>query len=286
MKTAIRHDEVPLSWARSDPEQRLAFRGGRFTRVNLAFTCIIGVLLAVAFYLVLLPFRGAWAGKTFYENGPTPYAIVFFFGWSLAILVDKQWKLRLQRRALEYSVVPDDPDFVLTPATVDEVIGRIYATADDPRQFVVFNRLLIALSNLRNLGRVSDVDDILRSQAENDEASMETSYHLLQGLIWAIPVLGFIGTVLGLSEAIGSFGGILEQTAEISGLKDALRAVTSGLSEAFETTLHGLVAAMIVQLWMTALKVQEQEFLDACSEYGLRSVVGRLRLNPYDIPGG
>jgi biopolymer transport protein ExbB/TolQ len=171
---------------------------------------------------------------------------------------------------------------VLTPTTVDEVIGRIYATADDPRQFVLFNRLMIALSNLRNLGQVSDVDDILRSQAENDEASMETSYHLLQGLIWAIPVLGFIGTVLGLSNAIGSFGGVLEQTSEFANLKDSLRQVTAGLSEAFETTLHGLVAAMIIQLWMTVLKVAEESFLDACSEYGLRNVVGRLRLNPYD----
>jgi hypothetical protein len=39
---------------------------------------------------------------------------------------------------------------------------------------------------------------------------------------------------------------------------------------------------MIIQLWMTVLKVAEESFLDACSEYGLRNVVGRLRLNPYD----
>jgi hypothetical protein len=207
--TAV-HEDVPLSWSRSDPEQRLAFRGGRFTRVNLSLTFLIGAVLTGGMYLTLLPLRGYWIGQTFYENGPTPPLIVLFFFWSMAILLLKQWKLRLQRRALEYPVVPEDPSFVRTPATVDVIIGRIHAIADDPRQFVLFNRLMIALSNLRNLGQVSDVDDILRSQAENDEASMETSYHLLQGLIWAIPVLGFIGTVLGLSDAIGSFGGVLE----------------------------------------------------------------------------
>lgn len=275
-------ETIPLSWARSDPEQRFGFRGGRFTRVNLLLSLLLGSLLSGLFYLALLPVRERWIGQTFYGNGPTPKLIVLLFFWSLVILVFKQMKLRLQNRSLEYSVVPEDPDFVLTPATVDEVIGRIYAISDDPRHFVLFNRLFIALSNLRNLGQVSDVDDILRSQASNDEASMETSYHLLQGLIWAIPVLGFIGTVLGLSEAIGGFGAVLEQTSELSNLKDALRNVTAGLSEAFETTLHGLVAAMIIQLWMTTLKVAEESFLDQCSEYGLRNVVGRLRLNPYD----
>lgn len=279
--TTFSADAVPLSWARSDPEQRLAFHGGRFTRVNMIFTLLVGSFLAGGAYLALLPLRSVWLGQTFYNNGPTPPVIVLFFCWSAVILFDKQLKLRLQRRALSYMVVPDDSDFVLTPGTVDEVIRRIYATADDPRQFVLFNRLLIALSNLRNLGRVSDVDEILRSQADNDEAAMETSYHMLQGLIWAIPVLGFIGTVLGLSDAIGRFGGVLQSTADVSQLKDALRGVTGGLSEAFETTLHGLVAAMIIQLWMTTLKVSEESFLDACGEYGLRHVVGRLRLNPY-----
>ena len=34
---------------------------------------------------------------------------------------------------------------------------------------------------------------------------MDTSYLMLSGFVWAIPVLGFIGTVLGLSDAICDF---------------------------------------------------------------------------------
>ena len=39
---------------------------------------------------------------------------------------------------------------------------------------------------------------------------METSYSVINAFVWAIPVLGFIGTVLGLSQAIGQFGGVLQ----------------------------------------------------------------------------
>lgn len=272
----------PLSWLKSDPEQRCGFRGGRFTRVNGVFTLILGLVASLLFYLLLIPIYETYFAQSFIHRGPIPYIIIGFFFWSAAILLDKTLKLRLQKRSLEVVVVPTDPGFVLSPASVGEVLAKIHHAVDDPKKFVLFNRIVIALSNLRNLGRVTDVDDILRSQGENDEASMETSYHLLQGLVWGMPVLGFIGTVLGLSQAIGGFGSVLATSAELSQLKLALQEVTAGLAIAFETTLHGLVAAMIIQLWLTGLKIAEEEFLDGCGEYCLRHVVGRLRLLPYE----
>ncbi|MDB5349539.1 MAG: hypothetical protein JWN86_786 [Planctomycetota bacterium] len=285
-KTTGAVDQPPLSWSRSDIEQKLYFRGGRYTRVNLVFALLTGIILTLGFYGALYPFEATIVGQSFMHRGIIPYTIIFFFSWSLMILVVKGSKLRFQKRALGYQVVPTDPDFVLTPATVDEVTRRIYETADDPREFLLFNRILVSLSNLRNLGRISDVDDMLRAQAENDEAGIETSYSVLQGFVWAIPVLGFIGTVLGLSEAIGSFGAILSTSSDLAQIKPALQKVTVGLAVAFETTLHGLVGAMIIQLWMTAMKVGEQTFLDNCGEYCLRHVVGKLRLTPFDSAGG
>jgi biopolymer transport protein ExbB/TolQ len=135
---------------------------------------------------------------------------------------------------------------------------------------------------LRNLGQVTDVDEILRSQAEQDESTMQTSYSLLQAFIWAIPVLGFIGTVLGLSEAIGAFGEVLGGASDVSQLASALRGVTAGLSTAFETTLQALVAALFIQLILTLLRKSEEEFLDSCAEYCTRNVVGKLRVMPFE----
>lgn len=275
-----------LSWTRLDPEQRLAFRGGRFTRVNTWCALLLGTSLAVVFYACVLPFQGHFLSDTFTQRGIIPYCIVFLSGWSVAILWLKYLKLKLQKRTLPLVVVPDDPEFVLTPVTVEDVNLRIYQAVDDPRQFVLFNRIMVALSNLKNLGRVTDVDEILQSQAEIDESVMETSYSLLQGFVWAVPVLGFIGTVQGLSMAIGSFGGVLSASTEMTQLKDALRQVTAGLSIAFETTMHGLVAALFIQLALTALKKSEEEFLDSCSEYTSRHIVGRLRLLAYEHQEG
>ena len=278
--TTILESSPPLNWSHSDIEQRFGFHGGRFTRTNNLFTGIVAVLLTIGFYAAIMPIQGTWFGDMWTKRGPTPYAIAFLSCWSVAILFVKWRKIRFQRKALQYHVMPDDPAYVLSAASVEPVLARVYATVDDPRNFILFNRIVVALSNLRNLGQVTEVDEILRSQAAQDESTVETSYALLTGFVWAIPVLGFIGTVLGLSEAIGQFSGVLGAASDVDQISGALKGVTAGLATAFETTLEALVAALFIQLAITALRKSEEEFLDEAMDYGLRFVVGRLRILP------
>lgn len=271
-----------LDWRRFDVERRLLFPGGKYTRVNGLLSGLIGIALAVAFYagLMLTPLAKTSFGQIFLERGPTQHAVVVLFFWSLIILALKRLKLGLQRRALDVRVLPEEPGFVISPSTVERVLERLREIADDPRNFMVLNRVEVALSNLRNLGRVGDVEEILRSQAAQDESQMETSYALVQGFVWAIPVLGFIGTVLGLSQAIGSFTAVLGSGEDVSAITGALGKVTAGLATAFDTTLVALVAALVIQLLVVMTKKSEEEFLDEAMEHGIRTIVGRLRLDP------
>lgn len=149
---------------------------------------------------------------------------------------------------------------------------------DHPRHFVLLNRIDRALSNLKNIGQVNDVSSILRAQAENDEDQVASSYTLLNGLVWAIPVLGFIGTVQGLSMAISQFTQTLQASGDISMIRSSLQGVTAGLATAFETTLIALVFALILQLWITFTQKREMSFLDECNDYCHSHIVSKLRL--------
>lgn len=274
-----------ISWHRRDIEQKFGFQGGRFTRVNALLSLLMAVGLTVLIYLIMyFPLREHFIGRMFIDRGFTPYVMTWLFCWSLIIMFFKWSKSNLQRKVLSIKIIPADLDFVLSVNTVDQVLARIMKSVDDSRNFVLFNRIFTVLSNLRNLGRVADVDDMLRSQADLDESTMETSYALLRGFIWAIPVLGFIGTVMGLSVAIGGFGEVLSQTADPAALAESLKGVTGGLSTAFETTLVALLFALTLQLLMTFLHKSEEEFLDDCSEYCQRNIVSKLRLMPFEQP--
>lgn len=275
--------ELSLKWTKEDIEQRLGFTGERYTGVNRLMSFLLATLLSVAFYLVMVFLVHPqpdlqWLSDKFTNRGITPYPTVFFFFWAWVMLFVKGRKLAYQRRTLGLRPVPQAPDFVLNPETAREVLARINNLVDSPMHFILLNRIYNALSNLQNIGRVSDVSDVLKAQAEYDEDIQQGSYSLIGGFVWAIPVLGFIGTVIGLGQAIGAFGETLQAGGDMSALKGSLTQVTAGLSTSFDTTLIALVGALYIQLRSTFIQQREQAFLDECNDYCQKYVVSRLKL--------
>jgi len=275
-----------FSWYRDDFESKIGVRGARFTHVNNFLWAIVGLVVTVLFYAALSPWPNNLYVQVFTNRGPVQYIEVYFSFWALILVWVKWSKVRVQAKAIEFrDLVPAEADFVLSPATVGQVLGRLREECDDPDRFLLFNRISLALANLKNMGQIGDVDNVLQSQASNDEDIMESGYTLVKGLIWAIPVLGFIGTVQGLGMAIGSFSGVLATTTEISKLKPALQGVTLGLATAFDTTFVALVAALAIQLLLIFVRKREEEMMDECKNFCQRHIVGRLRLTPFERMG-
>jgi biopolymer transport protein ExbB/TolQ len=279
-----------LNWIQDDVEQRFGFKGGRFTNTNTFLALLIGALLTVLLYLFMIYVvpsvpEMSFVGQIFTRPRNlftvVPATVLFF--WGLSILWLKGRKLKLQAKVLGLEIVPEQPDFIITVHTVKPLLEKLHAAVDHPRHFLLFNRIERALANLRNLGQVGDVSSILRSQAENDEDLVSSSYGVLNGFVWAIPVLGFIGTVMGLSQAIGKFSGVLQDTGEISELKGALQGVTTGLSTAFETTFVSLFFALLLQLAISFRQSQELAFLDECNDYCQIKIISKLRLTDTSV---
>lgn len=271
-----------LDWHLGDIEQRFGFSGGKYTDVNTWFALLATALITGAFFIGLChvpaSVRSIKAIAMILERGWTPYAMVALFVLALTILFIKWRKLAFQKKAFGVELIPVGNNFALTSETALDVIKTLSESVDDPKRFVLFNRIERALLNLKNVGNVSDVSEMLRAQAENDESHMDSSYGILSGIIWVIPILGFIGTVVGLSGAIGGFGAVLNTDATVSSLRDSLAPVTSNLGIAFDTTFVALVLAMVVQMLMTFLRKQEEIFLDACRDYAHVNIISRLRM--------
>jgi len=279
-------DTLSLNWTEEDIENCIGFfKAGRYTSPNKTLGFAISVLLTAAFFALLVyvfsatPFLQKFA-IVFIRPGNlyTTVPATFFFFWAMSLLVLKLIKLNYQERALNLAAVPHHPDFVLNEVSARAVLERIHLHVDHPRHFILLNRIDRALSNLRNIGGLSDVSTILKGQAENDENQIASSYTLISGMVWAIPVLGFIGTVQGLSSAIGTFTKTLASSADLNAIKANLQGVTGGLSTAFETTLVALVMALFIQIYLNSLQKKETDFLDECSDYCHLHVISKLRL--------
>jgi len=283
---------IALNWTKDDPENKIGlFRAGRFTTVSIGLASASAIVLAGLFFalgfLALKPLAAkvAWLGVVVdpivrTQNLVVVIPIVYLFFWCISSLFIKGRKIKFQERALDLAAVPQQVDFFLHEATAQAVLQRLYQLVDSPRHFILLNRIDRALANLRNVGGVSDVSSILSSQSDNDENQVNSSYGRIQGFVWGIPVLGFIGTVIGLSKAIGKFADTVKGSGDLDKIKDSLTDVTAGLSTAFETTLIALVAALIIQLYLNRIQAQENKFLDDCNDYCHAQVIAKLRLVP------
>lgn len=275
-----------ISYERHDIERFFGIKSKKLTMVNYVFTFLIGLAITIVCYVALIPFRiqNIYLVDMFFPGGPEnrswlPAITVLMTGWALAILLVKMLKLQNQRKVFQLNLLPDDPNFVLSPRTAREILDRIDIYTDRPDYYVLLNRIKLALDNLKNLGDVTGVSECLNNQAANDEDYLHNSHTILKGFIWAIPVLGFIGTVLGLSQAVSRFGNTITQNANVNmnEMKTALSQVTSGLGTAFETTLIALVLALIVQLLTKFVESEEALFMDECACYCNVNIIAKMK---------
>jgi len=104
---------------------------------------------------------------------------------------------------------------------------------------------------------IARLDEDLKEFAERDADSQHASYAMVRINCWAMPMLGFLGTVIGISDTLGQ----MDAQALASGSQEAMNGLTGGLYVAFDTTAVGLVLTMIAMFMQFFVQRAEQSFL-------------------------
>ena len=150
---------------------------------------------------------------------------------------------------------------------------------------ILFVRLRRILHYLRVVPKKEELHQILNYQAEIDFNRLQNGYTLINVLIWAIPILGFIGTVFGIGQSVGEFSTFVRSmdTAAIGGqMRSALGGVTSGLSIAFNTTFLALVSVIPIMLLSSLIRKSQEDLLLKVEEYCLDELLPNLHIHPGD----
>jgi hypothetical protein len=104
-----------------------------------------------------------------------------------------------------------------------------------------------------NKTKADSVIDIIWLQNNN-------FYQTLRYINWAIPLLGFIGTVLGISLASEGLQKIISQQSGFSALGGELASAIAPLGIAFDTTLVALSLSVVLALLQTMLQKKEEHY--------------------------
>ena len=268
------------------PQQRKAWKEEDPTNPNARITFGIGMGAAVLWFVIIYFFQASpskptgeyTSGETlanlFYKHFTVSFANTLFFCWAMAICFLKWKKLKHQREALLLDVLPMELGKEISVHNVARFIEHLYRLPVHLRDSLMVNRIRKGLEFFEVRQNVPGVSTMMTSQSAIDGSRISGSYILLRAFLWAIPLLGFIGTVVGLSHAIGgmSFGNV----ADTDRIVGSINNVTSGLGTAFDATLLGLVLAVFLNFPLNSLSKHEDETLNDIDAFCNEVLLPRL----------
>jgi flagellar motor component MotA/uncharacterized protein YbaR (Trm112 family) len=272
--------EVPSAEAKTETTairskpQRTGWDEGDHANVHFLKCLSVGIVLTACFFALLIPFSDTTIGGLFLKRGWVNYAETFLFIWGMTILFAKWKQNQRQERATMLELFPARLGSEIHCDNVGGFIDNIYKIPLTMRDSLIVNRIRKALELFENRPDNGEVAAFLSTQSDIDANRSSGSYSLLKVFLWAIPILGFIGTVQGLSTAVSALS--MGDTSDPAALKSSIDSLTGGLGVAFDTTLLGLILSMFMSFPMAAVQKQEDETLTIIDAFCTEKLLPKL----------
>lgn len=242
--------------------------------VNFGKSLLIGAGITVAYLLLMVPFKGSRLGDLFLDRGWVNYAETFLFSWGIVILFMKWKKIQHQAQASLLNLFPSHIGEEINSSNIGNFIDNIYNVPLTMRDSIIVNRIRKALELFESRIDNGEVANFLGTQSDLDANRSSGSYSLIKVFLWAIPILGFVGTVMGLSEAVGSLA--MGDNADPEALKASINSLTDGLGVAFDTTLLGLILSILMSFPLAAVQKKEDETLTIIDAFCTEKLLPKL----------
>lgn len=190
---------------------------------------------------------------------------VFIFGilelWSIDQGITEE------ENAYEFNLLPKQEQFVLSPTDVNEI--KLNAIEREKyKKYLMTDLIKKACTKYRANKSTSEALGILSSQSKINLANSESEQSIVRYCAWAIPSIGFIGTIIGIAQSLGYAGE--------AGSEEGILKVTSALNIAFDTTLVALFLSIFLMLYYHIVQEKVERFHTNLEEYVMENLINRI----------
>ncbi len=175
--------------------------------------------------------------------------------WALAIIFFKSREARREQELLYGDPVRVPEGMRILPEDTREYVRQLEALPADHQESLVVRASKAALARFGATRNVQDVSEAGHAVCAAEAERLDSELSMIRYIAWAIPAIGFIGTVRGIGDALSEAHKAV--TGDISG-------VTEGLGVAFNSTLVALLLSLVLMFLLHQLQLaQERLVLDA-----------------------
>jgi biopolymer transport protein ExbB/TolQ len=174
--------------------------------------------------------------------------------WALAIITLKWRSQSLERRTLQADLLRLPEGMKILPEDTREYARQVENLDAEQRNLLVPRAILAALARFGATRSVQDAATVAHGVCQSEAERLDSELSMLRYIAWAIPAIGFIGTVRGIGDALSEAHKAV--AGDISG-------VTEGLGVAFNSTLIALLLSILLMFLLHQLQLlQERHVLD------------------------
>ena len=177
--------------------------------------------------------------------------------WAIAIMGYKAFKAVRQRALLQMDLIALAEGVRILPEDTREVSRQIQALPPQQREALLPRALLAGLQRFSTTRNIQDVASATHAYCDAEAERLESELSMIRYIAWAIPSIGFIGTVRGIGDALGYAHKAIEGD---------IFDVTRSLGVAFNSTLIALLISIGLMFLLHQLQqLQERYVLDAAA---------------------
>jgi len=188
--------------------------------------------------------------------------------WALAILGYKGQAAYRQRRLLERDLLQLPAGLPIGTEDTRQLAARVQSLPPREQGYLLPRALLTAIERFAATRNVQDVSTAARDLCSSEGDRLESELSTIRYIAWAIPSVGFIGTVRGIGNALGQAHRAVE--GDITG-------VTESLGVAFNSTFIALLISIVLMFFIHQLQLMQERLVLDTERYVDQGFVRRLK---------
>jgi biopolymer transport protein ExbB/TolQ len=190
--------------------------------------------------------------------------------WAMAIMGYKAYYANRERELLDQDLVPIAEGVRVLPEDSREYSRQLQTLPDAERSLLLPRALLSALQRFGATRNIQDVSSSTHTLMNLESERLESELSMIRYIAWAIPSIGFIGTVRGIGAALAQAHQAVD--GDISG-------VTQSLGVAFNSTFIALLISIVLMFLVHQLQLFQERQVFETESYLDQHLIRHMQAN-------
>jgi biopolymer transport protein ExbB/TolQ len=185
-------------------------------------------------------------------NAPEQEIEIIHFIWALLILGYKAVLVRRERQLLDRELIHVPEGIKVLPEDAKDYARQLEALPSQDKSMLVVRALQRTLDRFSATRSIRDSAETAKAVCDSEADRLDSGLSMIRYIAWAIPAIGFIGTVRHIGDAL------LQAHKAVSG---DITGVTSGLGIAFNATFVALMLTLVLMFFLHQLQQAQEQFV-------------------------